>query len=110
MRWAAPGRRLVLGPTKPPQSIRPDDWGDVVSAEVRAVLLVSAVHARVECIGRWPMSHVLFTRRPIVARVSVGGRITVTSAEGRTGELFAFPLAYLDDPTTASNQQRPNQP
>lgn len=111
MRWAAPGRCLILGPSRPPQTIRPEDWGDVVAAEVQAVVFVSAVYARAQCIGRWPTSYTLFTHRSTVARISVGERITVSPAEGRTGELWAFPLAYLDAaPPAASDHHLSIQP
>lgn len=108
MRWAAPGRCLILGPTKPPQTIRPEDWGDALATEIQAVMLVSAVYARAQCIGRWPTSHVLFTRRPTVARVSVGGHITVSAAGGHTGELWAFPLACTDAHSPATVNHEPS--
>lgn len=113
MRWAGPGRCLILGPTTPPQTVRPEDWGDAAATEIQAVMLASAIRVRAECIGRWPVSHAVFTLRPTLARVSVGERLSVSPAESRTGELWAFPLAHLvGPPRPPANlaQQPPSQP
>lgn len=113
MRWAGPGRRLILGPTTPPQTVRPEDWGKAVAAEIQAVMLVSAIRAHAQCIGRWPTPHAVFTRRPTLVHVSAGERLTVSPAESRTGELWAFPLAHLvgpPRPPADSVQQPSNQP
>ena len=113
MRWAGPGRCLILGPTTLPQTVRPEDWGDAAATEIQAVMLVSAIRVSAECIGRWPVSHAVFTLRPTLAHVRIGERLTVSPAESRTGELWTFPLAHAVGPLRQPAdfaQQPSNQP
>lgn len=98
MTWAAPGRLLLIGPQRAREVIRPDDWGPEVAPQVSAVMLVSAVQAWVICLGCIPLDGRVFTRRPRVFHLRPGEGLSVSAAESRTGELWAFPLTHLIGP------------
>jgi len=108
MQWAAAGRCLIFGPATPAQVIRPEDWGDAVAGRVQAIALVSAIHAHALCIGHMPSGQTIYTRRAALVHLSRGDRLTVSAAESRTGELWAFPLARMvgppQPPAAPSNQ------
>lgn len=99
MRWAATGRCLTIGPDSPPQVIRADDWGDGVACQVQALMVVSALQARIESPSDpWQSVRKVLTRRPVVFRLGAGSVIKVSPAESRTGELWVFPLTDLAGP------------
>lgn len=100
MAWADHGRCIRLTPNSAAQFIRPEDWGESTACQVCAVVLVSAVHANAWVIGSFPIDHRIYTKRPLLVRIRRGQQISITPAESRTGDLWAFPLLHLAGPTT----------
>lgn len=96
--WAAPGRVTLVGPKRPAALIRAGDWGDNVAERISGAVLVSATQARVLVLGSLPMEHRLCSKRPLLVHLGPSYRIQVSSAESRTGELWAFPLKHLAAP------------
>lgn len=92
MAWAGGGRMLILWPREPSLLIAPQDWGEPVTSQICAVLLVSAVQARAGVIGGWPMDHAVYCKRPLLVRLQPGHHVSVHTSESRSGELWVFPL------------------
>lgn len=100
LQWAAPGRPYLVGPSRPPQLIRLDDWGQEVAVRACALMLVSRVRVGVDApaADHWARCSQLFTLKPAVFHVAPGGFVKVSPSEGRTGELWAFPMEELAGP------------
>lgn len=93
------GRMVLIGRQQPAQPITPADWGEVIGSQTRALLLVCAVQGHYS-VQDWPAAGHLRTNRPALVHLALGQRLTVTPADSRTGELWAFPLRPLTGPPT----------
>lgn len=100
MRWAAPGLRWDFHFGEPPVTLTADAWGPDVASEVRAVVLISSIHAHADRQGKanLPRASRLFARKPIQVALHRGDCITVRAASSRIGELLAFPIAEVTGP------------
>lgn len=100
MAYAATGRMVLMGPQRPPQTLKPEDWDEATASQVQALLLVSAVHCGFIAGGTFPFAGDAYARRPTVVSLRPGQWLEVRIAESRTGQLWAFPLRPLIGPPT----------
>ncbi|RZK99794.1 MAG: hypothetical protein EOP36_18090 [Rubrivivax sp.] len=98
MTYAAVGRMVLMGPERPPQTLKPEDWDEATASQVRALLLVSAVHCQFTVGGTFPSAGHAYARRPTVVSLRPGAWVVVSVAETRTGQLWTFPLRPLIRP------------
>lgn len=107
--YAGAGRMVLVGPQRPRQSFRLEDWGEAIASQARALLLVAAVQCHYQAhdlpaVGR------LLTRRPQFVHIHPGQRVEVSSGESRTGELWAFPIRPLLGPPQPTHKDTHDGP